>query len=44
MIRHGLFGTQVPTQYDVGYVLVWILVLNLLGLLALRAARLRLVV
>jgi capsular polysaccharide transport system permease protein len=44
VIRHGLYGSQVPTHYDIPYLLAWIMVLNLAGLLALRSARRRLVV
>ncbi len=44
MIRRGLFGTEVPTTYDVPYMLTWIIMLNLAGLLTLRLARRRLVV
>ena len=44
MIRRGLYGTQVPTSYDVSYVVAWIILLNLTGLLLLRIARRQLVV
>jgi capsular polysaccharide transport system permease protein len=44
MIRRGLYGTTVPTTYDVGYMVTWIIALNLAGLLMLRVARRRLVV
>ncbi len=44
LIRHGLFGTAVPTTYDIGYMVAWIIGLNLAGLLTLRIARRRLVV
>ena len=39
LIRDGHFGTSVPTHYDIGYVLTWIAVLNLLGMAAIRRAR-----
>jgi capsular polysaccharide transport system permease protein len=39
MIRHGIFGEAFPSYYDLIYVGKWILVANLLGLLALRTAR-----
>lgn len=42
IIREGQFGPVVPYHYDLVYVTVWILALNLLGLLALRAAKPRL--
>ena len=44
LIRNGQFGTVVPTQYDIGYLLAWIAALNLLGMAALRRARRDLVV
>ena len=44
IIRRGLYGTQVPTTFSVGYVIAWIIGLNLTGLLLLRIARRRLVV
>lgn len=44
LIRHGLFGTQVPTHYDLTTLLAWVLVTNLAGLLLLGIARKRLVV
>jgi len=39
LVRHGLYGTLVPTTYDLTYVLIWVAVLNLLGMAALRKAR-----
>lgn len=44
LIRAGQFGTQVPTHYDLSYVVICIAVLNLLGMAALRRARHDLVV
>lgn len=44
LVRYGMYGTRVPTTFDPGYMLGWIAVLNLAGMLALRAARRRLVV
>ncbi|MBB5692170.1 ABC transporter permease [Muricoccus pecuniae] len=38
-IRHGIFGDAFPSYYDLFYVGQWILVVNLLGMLALRTAR-----
>ncbi len=39
LVRHGQFGTVVPTHYDLAYVIGWITVLNLLGMAGLRQAR-----
>jgi capsular polysaccharide transport system permease protein len=44
MVRHGLYGTLVPTTYDVSYVLMWVAALNLLGMAALRKARRHMIV
>ncbi|MDO9707387.1 ABC transporter permease [Paracraurococcus lichenis] len=44
LVRRGLYGTIVPTHFDIPYVIAWIAVLHLLGLAALRKARLHLVV
>jgi capsular polysaccharide transport system permease protein len=44
MVRHGLYGTLVPTTYDIPYVLAWTAVLNLLGMAALRQARRHMIV
>jgi capsular polysaccharide transport system permease protein len=44
LVRNGQFGTQVPTHYDLVYVIGWIAVLNLLGMAGLRRARRDLVV
>lgn len=44
LVRHGIYGTQVPTTYDIPYVLTWTALLNLLGMAALRKARRHLVV
>ena len=38
-IREGYFGPVVPYSYDLGFLAIVIAVLNVLGLLALRAAR-----
>ncbi len=39
MVRHGLFGTAVPTHYDLTTMLTWVVGLNLSGMLLLRIAR-----
>jgi capsular polysaccharide transport system permease protein len=39
LVRHGQFGTIVPTHYDLVYVIGWITMLNLLGMAGLRQAR-----
>jgi capsular polysaccharide transport system permease protein len=39
MVREGFFGHLVPSYYDVGYVLFWVAMVNLLGLAGLRAVR-----
>jgi capsular polysaccharide transport system permease protein len=39
LVRHGQYGTAVPTTYHLGYVLAWAAVLNLLGMAGLRRAR-----
>lgn len=44
LVRHGLYGTLVPTHYDIGYVIAWAAALNLLGMAALRKARRHLIV
>jgi capsular polysaccharide transport system permease protein len=44
MIRRGLFGTAVPTTFDVPYIITWIIGLNLAGLLMMNVARRKLVV
>lgn len=44
LVRHGLYGTLVPTTYDLTYVLIWVAVLNLLGMAALRKARRHMIV
>ncbi|WP_187830223.1 ABC transporter permease [Siccirubricoccus phaeus] len=44
IVRNGQFGNQVPTHYDVGYVLGWVAGLNLLGMAAIRRARQDLVI
>jgi len=42
MMRDGMFGDLIPAYYDVPYLLGWVLVLNLLGMAAVRAVRTRL--
>ncbi len=42
MLRDGMFGDLIPAYYDVFYVLGWVVVLNLLGLAAVRAVRAKL--
>jgi capsular polysaccharide transport system permease protein len=39
MLRFGLYGTQVPTYFSLAYVVVWIVGLNLVGMIGLRIAR-----
>jgi capsular polysaccharide transport system permease protein len=39
MMRDGMFGDLLPAYYDVPYAVGWVIVLNLLGMFALRAAR-----
>lgn len=39
MVREGFFGELLPSYFNIGYVLFWVGVLNLLGLAALRAVR-----
>lgn len=40
--RWAQFGDRIIAHYDIGYVLIWVLGLNILGLAGLRAARPRL--
>ncbi|MGK7864069.1 ABC transporter permease [Falsiroseomonas sp. E2-1-a4] len=42
MMRDGMFGDLIPAYYNVPYLLGWVLVLNLLGMAAVRAVRTRL--
>ncbi|WP_367614510.1 ABC transporter permease [Teichococcus coralli] len=42
MNRWAMFGDRVTPYYDVSYVLLWIIMLNLLGMAGLRVARVRL--
>ncbi|MDO9501766.1 ABC transporter permease [Falsiroseomonas sp.] len=42
MLRDGMFGDQIPAYYDVYYVLAWVVIVNLLGIAAVRAVRARL--
>ena len=44
MMRYGLYGLRVPTHFDLGYILVWTALVNLLGMAAIRAARRHLVI
>lgn len=44
LVRGGLYGTLVPTTYDLGYLAAWIAGTHLLGLAALRKARRHLIV
>ena len=39
MIREGMYGHITPTYYDVPYVIVAVAVVNLLGMMAMRAVR-----
>ena len=39
LIRDGQFGSSVPTEYHLGYVIAWVAALNLLGMAGLRRAR-----
>ena len=39
LVRDGQYGTQIPTSYDLSYLVGWVAVLNLLGMAALRRAR-----
>lgn len=39
MVREGFFGHLLPSYYDVGFILFWVGVVNLLGLAGLRAVR-----
>ncbi len=41
MLREGMFGHLIVSHYDVGYVMAWVLCLNLFGLAALRAVRVK---
>jgi capsular polysaccharide transport system permease protein len=42
MIRDGMFGDLIPAYYDLTYTLVWVVVVNLLGIAAVRAVRAKL--
>lgn len=42
MLRDSMFGDQIPAYYDVVYLFGWVVVLNLIGLAAVRAVRTRL--
>ncbi|PWC27856.1 sugar ABC transporter permease [Pseudoroseomonas aestuarii] len=42
MNRWSMFGDRIVPHYDLGYVMIWVLGLNLLGMAGLRAARPRL--
>lgn len=39
LVRDGQYGTQVPTSYELPYLLGWVAALNLLGMAGLRRAR-----
>lgn len=39
MIRYGVFGDKIKCHFDIGYAALWVAVVNLLGLAALRAVR-----
>jgi capsular polysaccharide transport system permease protein len=42
MVRDGMFGDLIPAYYDLTYVLIWVFMVNLLGIAAVRAVRTRL--
>lgn len=42
MVRDGMFGDLIPAYYDMTYVIVWVVGVNLLGIAAVRAVRTRL--
>lgn len=42
MIRDGMFGDLIPAYYDVTYVVGWVVMVNMLGMAAVRAVRTRL--
>lgn len=42
IIRDGQFGPVVPYHWDLGYMLIWTAILNVLGMLAMRAVKGRL--
>ncbi|WP_439598706.1 ABC transporter permease [Falsiroseomonas sp.] len=42
MLRDGMFGDQIPAYYDVHYVLACVVIINLLGIAAVRAVRAKL--
>jgi len=44
IVRRGLYGTLVPTFFDIPYVVGWIAGLNFLGMVAVRKARRHLIV
>jgi capsular polysaccharide transport system permease protein len=44
LVRNGLYGTLVPTSFDIPYVTGWVAALNMLGMAALRKARRHLIV
>jgi capsular polysaccharide transport system permease protein len=42
MVRDGMFGDLIPAYYDVTYVVIWVFMVNLLGIAAVRAVRTKL--
>jgi capsular polysaccharide transport system permease protein len=42
MMRDGMFGDMLPSYYDLTYILGWVVLVNLLGLAAVRVVRARL--
>jgi capsular polysaccharide transport system permease protein len=42
MVRDGMFGDVIPAYYDVTYAVVWVVMVNLLGIAAVRAVRAKL--
>jgi capsular polysaccharide transport system permease protein len=42
MVREGFFGHLLPSYYDIPYTVFWVMIVNLIGLAALRAVRPRL--
>nr|WP_281419620.1 ABC transporter permease [Falsiroseomonas tokyonensis] len=42
MLRDGMFGDQIPAYYDLTYVIGWVVIVNLLGMAAVRAVRAKL--
>ncbi|MGG5888397.1 ABC transporter permease [Falsiroseomonas sp. HC035] len=42
MVRDGMFGDMIPAYYDTTYVVIWVVMVNLLGIAAVRAVRAKL--